>query len=298
MGIRRTEASFHAGGGRLLFRRAWLPEAPERLLVVVHGFAEHSGRYEGFGSWFAQRGCAVHAYDHQGHGRSSGVRSHVHRFADLLDDLGCFVERTQAEHPELRCTLVGHSMGGLVATAFALERRPEIFALVTSGAALALGPSLSRSKMWLARALRAFAPRMALDAGLPPEALSRDAEVVRRYVEDPLVGTKMTTSLAVELMNAVARTERGDARLEHPVLLLHGGDDSLCAPAGSEAFHRKLSGRAASQSAFRIYPGLRHEIFNEPECQQVFEDLLGWLQERESESALAAIGALGEVVEA
>ena len=294
MGIRRIEASFQAGDGRSLFRRAWLPETPERLLVVVHGFAEHSGRYEGFGSWFSQRGCAVHAYDQQGHGRSPGTRNHVRRFTDLLEDLGCFLERSRAEHPQLRCTLVGHSMGGLVATAFALERRPEIFALVTSGAALSLGPSLSRSKMLLARALRAFAPKLALDAGLPPEGLSRDPEVVRRYVEDPLVGTKMTTSLAVELMDAVSRTAGRGAELQLPVLLLHGGDDSLCAPAGSQAFYRRLSGASASQSAVRIYPGLRHEIFNEPERQQVFADLLGWLQERESEAAPDVLGEAAE----
>jgi alpha-beta hydrolase superfamily lysophospholipase len=286
MGIRRTEASFQAGGERLLFRRAWLPEAAQRLLVVVHGLAEHSGRYEGFGRWFAERGCAVHAYDQQGHGRSPGVRNHIDRFADLLDDLDCFVSRARAEHPRLRCTLVGHSMGGLVATAFALEREPDVCALVTSGAALSPGPSLSRSKRWLARALRVAAPKLALDAGLQPDALSRDPEVVRSYVEDPLVGTKVTTSLAVELMDAIARTRRSDAKLGHPVLLLHGGDDSLCAPAGSLDFHRRLSGAAAGQSDVRIYPGLRHEIFNEPEHVQVFEDLLGWI--RECESAPAA----------
>jgi alpha-beta hydrolase superfamily lysophospholipase len=294
MGIRRTEASFQAGEGRQLFRRAWLPEASERLLVVVHGFAEHSGRYDGFGRWFAERGCAVHAYDQQGHGRSPGPRNHIHRFGDLLVDLDCFLEQVRAEHPTLRCTLVGHSMGGLVATAFALERSPEIFALVTSGAALALGPSVSRSKMLFARALRSIAPKWSLEAGLPPDALSRDAEVVRRYVDDPLVETRMTASLAVELMAAVDRTQRADAQLEHPMLLLHGGDDSLCAPAGSEAFHRKLSGRAASQSAVRIYPGLRHEIFNEPERQQVFGDLLGWVQQQESESCDAALGEVAE----
>ncbi len=294
MSIRRIEASFQAGDGRLLFRRAWLPETPERLLVVVHGFAEHSGRYEGFGCWFSQRGCAVHAYDQQGHGRSPGARNHVRRFADLLEDLGCFLEQAQAEHPQLRCTLVGHSMGGLVATRFVLERRPELFALVTSGAALSLGPSLSRSKMLLARVLRAVAPRSALDAGLPPEALSRDSEVVRRYIEDPLVGTKMTASLAVELMDAISQTARCDAELQLPVLLLHGGDDSLCPPAGSQAFFRRLSGPAASRGGVRIYPGLRHEIFNEPEQQEVFLDLLGWLRERESETAADAFGKAAE----
>jgi alpha-beta hydrolase superfamily lysophospholipase len=284
MDIRSTEGRFEGGGGRTLCRRSWLPENAESVLVVIHGFAEHSGRYEAFGSWFSGRGCAVHAYDHQGHGRSEGRRNHVRRFGDFLEDLRGFLELTRSEHPGLPCALVGHSMGGLIAAAFARERPPESLGLVgvvTSGAALSLGPALSRSKLLVARGLRRVAPWLTLDAGLPAEALSRDPEVVRRYVEDPLVGTRMTPSLAVELMDAVTRTAGGGGDVALPMLLLHGGADSLCAPAGSQAFFESLGERAAEHSALRVYPQLRHEIFNEPEQDEVFANVLEWIRERE-----------------
>ena len=289
MDIRAMEGSFEGGGGRLLCRRSWLPANPARLLVVIHGFAEHSGRYEAFGSWFSRRGCAVHAYDQQGHGRSEGRRNHVRSFGDFLDDLAGFLELTRSEHPELPCTLVGHSMGGLIAAAFARSGprgtagREGLVGVVTSGAALSLGSALSQSRVLAARGLRRVAPWLTLDAGLSSEALSRDPEVVRRYVEDPLVGTRTTTSLAVEMMDAANRTAAGGGDVALPMLLLHGGADTLCAPAGSQTFFESLGEQVAARSALRIYPGLRHEIFNEPEQDEIFSDVLEWIRDRETD---------------
>jgi alpha-beta hydrolase superfamily lysophospholipase len=278
LGIRRAEGNFEGAAGMHLFRRSWLPDAkPERGLVLVHGFAEHSGRYEHVGRWFAERACAVHAYDHRGHGRSRGARNHVDGFDDYLDDLAAFVERVREEDPGRPLTLVGHSMGGLIATAFARERKPDIFALVTSGAALALGPAMTGLRLRLARLLRRIAPRLRVDAGLPVEGLSRDPAVVSAYQADPLVDTRISVALALEMMSAIARTAGGGAEIEVPMLLLHGGDDPLCRASGSEEFFASLSDRSVPPSALRIQPGLKHEIFNEPEHPQIFDEVLEWL---------------------
>jgi alpha-beta hydrolase superfamily lysophospholipase len=277
--IRRTESHLRGGEGRgrspLLFRRAWLPPDPWAALLVVHGYAEHSGRYEDLGAWFAARGLAVHAYDHRGHGRSEGTRCHVDRFDELLDDADRMLERVRGEHPELPIALLGHSMGGLVVAAFLADRRPPVAAAVTSGAALAVGPGVSRARVAAARLVRRLAPRLALGSGLDPAGLSRDPEVVRRYVEDPLVYRTMTSSLAVELLAAIPRVAARAVEVQVPVLLLHGSEDPLCPIEGSRAFH---GGVRVPGSAFRAYPGLRHEIFNEPEREQVFADLLAWLR--------------------
>ena len=132
--IRRTESQLSGARGTSLFCRAWLPPDPERVLLLVHGLAEHSGRYEGAGAWFAARGCAVHAYDQQGHGKSAGVRGHVRRFSDYLDDLEVLLRFVCERHRDLPVFLVGHSMGGLVVASFARERDPEVAGAVTSGA--------------------------------------------------------------------------------------------------------------------------------------------------------------------
>lgn len=291
MDIRRTEGRFEGAGGRSLFRRSWLSESPERVLVVAHGFAEHSGRYEPFGRWFAESGCAVHGYDHQGHGRSTGPRNYVASFADYLDDLGAFLDVVVHEHPGLEVVLVGHSMGGLITAGFTRERKPDVLGVVLSGPALALGQALSGPSLWFVKLLRHVAPRFLANAGLPVDGLSRDSEVQRLYEEDPLVDTRMTPALALAMRDACERTDAGGAQVEVPMLLLHGADDPLCSPSGSEVFFASLPAGSAPPSALKVYPGLLHEIFNEPEREEVFADLLGWVRSLEESRSSKAAGA-------
>jgi alpha-beta hydrolase superfamily lysophospholipase len=246
------------------------------VLLLVHGYAEHSGRYEEMALWFARRGCAVHAYDQRGHGRSEGVRCHVERFDEFLDDLALVLEAARSENPELPITLVGHSMGGLVTLAFLATRKPRVASAVTSGPALALG-AVSPFRVAIARAARRLLPRLAIGSGLDPAGLSRDPEVVRAYLADPLIVRTMTTSLGAELLAAAPRTAALAGQVEVPLLMLHGEDDPLCAVEGSRAFS---AGVRTPGSALRAYPKLRHEIFNEPEREAVWQDLLDWLEER------------------
>jgi acylglycerol lipase len=275
--VRRTESRFEGARGQSLFRRSWLPPQPERVLVVAHGFAEHSGRYDGLGAWFAARGVAVHALDHQGHGRSVGPRGHIARFDHLLDDLEVFLRLVQREHPDDSLTLLGHSMGGLLVAALLCERRPAVSSAVTSSAALALSAGVSRVRIAGARLLRRVMPRVSLASGLDPNGLSRDPEVVRRYVEDPLVFRRMTASFAAELLGAVERIAQTTQEVALPMLVMHGGEDPICSPEGSRAFFQRVRGKG---SALRIYPKLRHEIFNEPEQEDVFQETLEWLRAR------------------
>jgi alpha-beta hydrolase superfamily lysophospholipase len=227
-----------------MFRRSWLAPQPKRVLAVVHGFAEHSGRYDVLGQWFASRGLAVHAYDQRGHGRSQGARGHVGRFGEFLDDLEAFVELLGKEHSGLPVVLVGHSMGGLVVATYLCERQPGpgLTAAVTSGAALALSKNLPRWRIHLSRLLRSVAPRLRLQSGLDVQGLSRDPAVVRAYLEDPLVDREA---------------------------------DPICPVQGSRSFQARVR---APASRLRTYAKLRHEIFNEPEHEDVFEDILEWIR--------------------
>jgi alpha-beta hydrolase superfamily lysophospholipase len=275
--IRRVESQLAGGQGLALFRRSWLPREPERVIVLVHGLAEHSGRYEHFGAWFAARGCAVHAYDLRGHGRSEGRRGHLRRFRDHLDDLDALFAAVRAEHPGVRPHLIGHSLGGLVVTSFLCEREPELASAVTSGAALEVSKELSGGRALAARLLRRVAPRLALPLGLDPNGLSIDQEVSRAYVADPLVFRRVTTSLAVESMEAIERTAACAARVRTPILMMHGEDDPICPVTATRRF---FEGLTVEPREIRIYPGLRHEIFNEPDHERIFEDVLSWIRAR------------------
>ncbi len=292
--VRRIESHFQGPRGHTLFRRVWLPAAEpdarapaaaaRRALVLVHGLFEHSGRYDAVAAWFAARGCAVHGYDQQGHGRSEGTRAHARRFADLLDDLEALLALVRAEHPGLPIFLLGHSLGGLVVAALLRERQPDVAGAITSGAALAISEGLSSARLLAARLLAWVAPRLSFDAGLDPQGLSRDPEVVRAYQEDPLVGRRITAALAAELQAAVRRTAAGAGEVKVPLLLLHGEEDPLCPVRGSADFHARL--RAPGR--LRTYPRLRHEILNEPERAAVFEDVLEWIRRLPARPAEAA----------
>jgi acylglycerol lipase len=277
--VRRVETNLRGaerrGRAPLLFRRAWLPESPWAVVLLVHGYAEHSGRYEELAAWLAERGIAVHAYDQRGHGRSDGVRCHVDAFDDYLDDLDRVLAVVRDAHRDLPCALVGHSMGGLVTCAYLADRRPPIQAAVTSGALLMLGPGVSRARITAARLLRSVLPRFALGSGLDLDGLSRDPEVVKRYALDPLIVRTMTASLGAEILTTVPRVAARAVEVQVPMLVLHGEADPLCPCEGSRAFH---GGLRVPGSAFKSYPGLRHEIFNEPERETVYRDLYAWLQ--------------------
>lgn len=256
-----------------------MPPTPRRALAIVHGFAEHSGRYDQVGAWFSTRDCAVHAYDQRGHGRSDGVRGYADSFSRLLDDLEVFLDVVRREHPEQPLFLLGHSMGGLLTAALLAERKPDLVGAIVTGPALALGSGVSRSRLRMARVLRRIVPKLRLRAGISSDDLSRDPEVVKEYDEDPLVFRHATASLGAEMMDAAARTSAAGMHVRSPMLLLHGEADRLCPPHGTRSFHSQLRGAG---HRLRVYPRLRHEILNEPEQEQVFEDVLAWIEEREA----------------
>jgi acylglycerol lipase len=272
--IRRIEGHFLAAGNRELFFRSWLPDEPSATALLVHGLAEHSGRYEQLGSWLAERGVAVHAFDHQGHGRSHGLRCHVRRFGDFLDDTEAAMARAREAHPSLPLFVIGHSMGGLITASLAVERSPDVAGFVTSAAALASPAAQTGARRWLLRLARLVVPRLSFPNGLDPEGLSTDPLVVRAYLEDPLVERRITISLAAELFAAMERTAPRGAAVDRPLLALHGEDDPICSPSGSAAF-----AAAAPRGRYLGFPGMRHEIFNEPEREKVFQSVWDWLHE-------------------
>ena len=259
-----------------IFGQAWLPEQAARAIVVIsHGLGEHGGRYAGLASRLVDKGYAVYAIDHRGHGRSSGPRANIERFDYLVADLGAFVGRARHEHPDASVVLLGHSMGGAVALACALKLQDDLRALVLSAPALAAGEALPAFKLWMVKLLSSLSPNTGA-LKLPPTAVSRDPEVVRAYESDPLVfhGAVPARTLA-ELLQAMQRLQQTAHELRIPVLVQHGTADSLVPLAAVYPTYRHL-GVAQSQS-LQLYEGLYHEVYNEPERDRVIGDLEAWL---------------------
>jgi len=259
-----------------LFAQAWLPERDPRVVVVIsHGLAEHGGRYAALAERLVAHGYAVYALDHRGHGRSTGERANIGRFSYLVSDLSAFIGRAQRQHPDATTFLVGHSMGGAIALASVLRNPGGLKGLVLSAPALAAGEAVPPLKALVVRLLSRFAPNTGA-LTLPATAISRDPAVVRAYESDPLVfrGAIPARTL-VELLGAMAEFPEAAAKLKLPVLVQHGTADRLVPLAATRPVYDRLGN--PKQRTVRVYDGLFHEVYNEPEREQVIADLEAWI---------------------
>jgi len=266
-----------ARGTSRLYRQSWLPDETVRAaILVVHGLGEHSSRYAYLARHCTDRGFAVHTLDHYGHGKSDGMPGFVERFSVYVDGLRGLLEDVRAVHDDVPLFLLGHSMGGLIAAAFLPEAQTEFRACALSGPLLQTDAEPPAIVLALVRLLSRLAPTLPL-ISLDATGVSRDPAVVNAYVNDPLVHHgKLSARLIVEMSHAMRDTMGSAPAVELPLLIMHGEDDVLTAPAGSREFFEHVS---SADKTLNIYPGLYHEIFNEPERDQVLSDMTGWLEE-------------------
>ncbi len=275
--MRHAEDWFDGAEGRRIYWQAWLPDSdPRASVVLAHGVSEHSARYVHVGEALVAAGFGLYALDHRGHGRSGGDRANIERLDYVVADLLHLVERVTDRDGGRKPVLLGHSMGGGVSIAFAIEHQDRIEGLLLSGAT-ADPEAASAVTRALSRLTSAIAPNLGVFP-VDAKAVSRDPAVVRAYEEDPLVyHDKLPARTVGEMVAAINRFPERVPALRLPMLVMHGGDDSITPVAGS----RMVAERAGSEDkTLKIYEGLYHEILNEPEQDQVIADIVGWLDER------------------
>ncbi len=276
--MERREGIFKGYEDLDLYYRCWLPdEKPKAVLVVVHGLAEHSERYSNVVDYFVPKGYAVYSYDQRGHGKSEGVRSYVDDFSEYIKDLDTFMKLVDAEQQAGRKFLVGHSLGGLIAVAYAIEHQRDINGLLVSGTILEIGSSVSPVLVAMAKVLSVLVPKMGTTV-LDATTISKDNRVVDAYVNDPLVYRgKIRARMGAELIRTTRELPARLGEIKLPILIMHGSEDRLSDPAGSRILYEHVG---SEDKTLKIYEGYYHEIYNEPEREQVFKDMEEWLSSR------------------
>jgi alpha-beta hydrolase superfamily lysophospholipase len=270
------EGTFTGFEGMELYYQRWRPEGiPRASLVVVHGFGEHSGRYDNVVDWFVPRGHAIYAFDQQGYGRSPGTRGYVNYFGEYRQDLKAFLDLVHAAEADRPLFLLGHSMGGLVVLNYVLHDPSGLDGVIASAPLLGTLPT-SPILTVLSKALSRLWPRLNLNTGLEVAALSRDKAVVDAYVNDPLVHNLGTPRLGTEMTKAVEWTQDHAADLALPCLILHGGADRIVDPEASRVFFEKVSFHDKERHE---YEGSYHEIFNDLDKEVVLADVETWLDD-------------------
>jgi len=257
---------------RIYFQN-WLPEdEPKALLLIVHGLAEHSGRYVNVVNHFVPLGYAVHGFDLPGHGKSDGTRVYVERFEDYTDTIKIYFDRIRPGKPVF---LVGHSMGGLIGAVYLLDHQRELTGAVLSGPAVKVPDKITPTIVVVGKILSALLPRFGL-LGLEAEGVCRDPAVVQAYISDPLVHKGKTTArLAAEMLKAMQHIGGQASKITLPVMIVQGSADRLVDPAGARMLYDTVS---SAEKEIRIYEGFYHEVFNEPERERVLRDVERWIE--------------------
>jgi acylglycerol lipase len=273
--MKHQEGFFTGVQGTKLYYQRWLPDGqPKAALVIVHGLAEHSGRYGNLVDQLVPRGYALFGIDHVGHGKSEGQRLYVANFAEYTDSLKIFVDWVRDAQTPIPLFLVGHSMGGLITALYLLTHQKGLAGAVLSAPAVKPHP-LPAAIIVAGRLLSLIFPRLGL-VPLEVEGVSRDPAVVAACLADPLVAkTKITARLGAEMLDAMERLRVRAGRITLPLLILQGGADRLVDPAGAQLLYDAV---ASADKRLLIYEGLYHEVFNEPERGRVLADLDQWLE--------------------
>lgn len=261
-----------------IFHQCWLPEGEVKaVVIVVHGLGEHSGRYRNVVNTLVPQGYAIHALDHIGHGQSDGMRKYVDRFEDFISTLHTFSGLVRAQYENQPVFLLGHSMGGLIATRYLLDYQHEFSGAVLSAPALKVTNEMHPFVLWLGQLLAKILPRLRL-VGLDNATLCRDPAVLDAFLNDPLTcSQKSTLRLGAEIMGAMGEVRARFAHIELPLLVLQGSGDRMVHPQGAQLLH---DASVSSDNTLKVYEGWYHELFNEPECEVVLADMLCWLEQR------------------
>ncbi len=263
--------------GFTLATACWTPAAPRAVVLISHGHAEHLGRYAHVIDAIVSEGYAVYGQDHRGHGRSSGERALVMRFDEYVEDFRLLALVARAAHPDLPQVVLGHSMGGLIASRYALAHGDDLVALVISGAAFIVDEGVSAPARLAAKLIARIAPRAPVPRD-DTDSLSYDPAVKIAFKADPLNyngKTRMRTAVEMSTAGSDALARASDLRL--PLLAMHGADDTLTSPRGTELFYERAS---STDKTMVLWPHMKHEIFNEFERAKVIAYVVEWLDQR------------------
>ncbi len=259
------------------FEQRWPVESPKGIVVIVHGLGEHCGRYAPLVAALNAAGYGVASIDLPGHGQSAGRRGHIDDFVDFHAPVLALTLDLRRQQPDTPIVILGHSLGGLIVSHMMLDHQELYDGILLSGASIQSPQQPPEWQIALTALIAKVAPTMGM-IKLDIKGLCRDEAVVQQYLQDPLVNrNKLSAKFVSETFAAMKETVSQAKNIDKPILIMHGGDDVITDPAGSQQLFDTVS---SSDKTLKIYPGLYHEIFNEPESPEIFADVVGWLDQR------------------
>ena len=258
---------------------AWQPaQSPARgVVVITHGIRDYALRYQRFADQLTKQGFAVFAQDLRGHAHSGGDRQRFDSMARMVADTDMIVNEARLRYPNLPLYVYGHSLGGLITTRYSLDHADKLSGVVLSGAALKRPHSVSGFSAGLAQVVAAVAPSLKV-VQVDDSEFSRDKAVMAALAVDPMVSReKLPAGTAAATLKAIADAQERMSQLKLPLLVMYGTADSVNPIEGSQAFVQAV---ASTDKTLKAYPGVYHDMLNEPERDQIAADIIAWLLAR------------------
>lgn len=263
--------------GTTMFFRAAVPESCSAVVLAVHGLNEHSGRYITLADALVHRGIGVYAPDCRGHGRSGPLPGFIPSLDRVSEDLAALGQTIRSKHPSAPLCIFGHSLGGLIVLRHLLDFQDRYAAAVVQGAGLAVPPNVSPALVAASSVLSALVPKLPVQE-FDRTRLSRDPAVMREVESDPLYYKgKIRARTGREILRTIAAVRPRLAEIRLPLLVLHGGADAVVDPSTSLTVYEHAS---SAEKTLKIFPGLYHELHNEPEREDVLRFIVDWLEPR------------------
>jgi len=257
--------------GTELFLNVDAAESPKAVAIIVHGLAEHQGRYDYVAKKLNEAGISTWRFDHRGHGRSEGERAFYNDYDEMLSDVNLVVDMAIADNPLLPAFLIGHSMGGFAVALYGAKYTDKKLAGIVSSGALTHDTPGS---------IHSIPAGLDVHTAVPNElgdGVCSVREVVEAYVADPLNCKAYTIGLIYALQNGIDWFADAKAAFAYPVLMLHGEKDAL---VSVEDTYKFFGGVASADKQLKVYGGLFHEIFNETIKDEVIDDVIAWIGRR------------------
>jgi alpha-beta hydrolase superfamily lysophospholipase len=274
---RHEEDFFYARDHLRLFWEADTPDQPKAYIGVVHGYADHCGRYRGVIGHLVSQGFAVHAFDYRGHGQADGRRGHCDSFSEYIDDLNLFWERLHSAAGSKKVFLLAHSHGGLIAILWLKNQPKDLAGLLLSAPYLKLGFEPPTIKVVAAKMVEKIIPWFPFKNELTFDQLSTDPEVQKATERDPLYNRTVTPRWFSQSMLAQQEASNGGQWLRQPALVFLGSDDTVASVAATKAFYGTI---ASADKTYKEYPGMRHETMNDLRRDEVWKDISNWISNR------------------
>ncbi len=261
--------------GSDLMYYSWLPNKKIKVAIgIIHGLGEHSSRYDDFAKYFCKKGYGVYSIDLRGHGKSEGKRGHVNNFKKLIDDSEEMFINIRKENLNVPMVMFGHSLGGCIALNYLCENQSkEIDLAIISSPWLKTVLEPPKFIIYIQKILVGLFPSLTLNNRLDPYHLSKDTDIVKKYIKDPLVHNRISLKMFSEVNKAIDKIENESTKINIPVLLLHGKKDNIISFKGTKKIFKKIN-----NSKLILYEGLYHEPHNDLEKNQILDNYTSFIK--------------------